>query len=221
MNSMIKMGMLCIFLLTGNVVFSQNSKEAKALLDEVSTKMSAYKNMFIDFSQTLVNEDAGIKYGDEPPIRGEIVIAGEKYQLEYLGNTFLYDGKKLHVINHDEKEIAITKGDLDADDGFIYPSKLFTFYKEGYQFKMGKLQNINGRNIQFVSLFPIDSSSEIVKVELGIDAKTKHIYNLIQTGSNGSKTTFTITKFKSNEVLSDSFFTFDKQKYLAKKYTID
>ena len=86
---------------------------------------------------------------------------------------------------------------------------------------MGKLQNINGRNIQFVTLFPMDSSSKIVKVELGIDAKTKHIYNLIQTGSNGSKTTFTITKLKSNEVLSDTFFTFDKQKYLAKKYTID
>jgi DNA helicase HerA-like ATPase len=67
----------------------------------------------------------------------------------------------------------------------------------------------------------MDSSSEIVKVELGIDAKTKHIYNLIQTGSNGSKTTFTITKFKSNEILSDSFFIFDKQKYLAKKYSID
>ena len=68
------------------------------MLDEVSTKMTAYKNMFIDFSQTLVNEDAGIKYGDEPPIRGEIVIAGEKYQLEYLGNTFLFDGKNLFSI---------------------------------------------------------------------------------------------------------------------------
>ncbi len=216
-----KVLMLCIFLMSSGIVFSQKSREAKTLLDEVSTKMRAYNNILIDFSQTLVNEDAGIKYGDEPPIRGEIVIAGEKYHLEYLGNTFLFDGKKLHVINHDEKEISITNGDLDADDGFIYPSKLFTFYKEGYQFEMGKLQNINGRNIQYVTLVPIDSSSEIVKVELGIDAKTKHIYNLIQTGSNGSKTTFTITKFKSNETLTPNFFTFEKQKYLAKKYTID
>jgi outer membrane lipoprotein-sorting protein len=221
MDSLQKLGMFCIFLLVSSGMFSQNSKEAKSLLDEVSAKMTAYNNMLIDFSQTLVNEDAGIKKGDEPPIRGEIVISGEKYQLEYLGNTFLFDGKKLHVINHDEKEIAITKGDLDSDDGFIYPSKLFTFYKEGYQFEMGKLQNINGRNIQFVMLRPIDSSSEIVKVELGIDAKTKHIFNLIQTGANGSKTTFTITKFKSNEPLATPFFTFDRQKFLAKKYRID
>jgi len=221
MDSTRKIWIVCMGLFVTNFAFSQSAKEAKLLLDEVSVKMSAYKNLFIGFSQTLENEDAGIKKGDEPPIRGEINISGEKYHLEYLGNTFLYDGKKLYVINNDEKEISITNGDLDSDDGFIYPSKLFTFYKEGYQLEMGKLQNISGRYIQFVKLHPMDSSSEIERVELGIDAKTKHIYNLIQTGTNGSKTTFTITKFNSNEPLSEGFFTFDKQKYLSKNYKID
>lgn len=221
MNKLKNSIVLFVLLITNSFLFSQNSNEAKSLLEEVSAKMTSYKTLFIDFSQTLINEEAGIKKGDEPPIRGEIIIAGEKYQLDYLGNTFLYDGKNLYVINHDEKEITISKGDLDNDEGFIYPSKLFTFYKEGYQFEMGKLQNIKGMNIQFVSLYPIDSASEITKVELGIDPKTKHIINLIQTGTNGSKTTFTITKFKSNEILTDAFFTFDKQKYLNKNYLID
>ncbi len=52
---------------------------------------------------------------------------------------------------------------------------------------MGKLKTIKGRKIQFVDLTPIDSNSDIVKVELGIDAKTKHIYKLIQTGANALK----------------------------------
>ncbi|PQJ78551.1 LolA family protein [Polaribacter porphyrae] len=201
--------------------FSQNSEKAKSLLDEVSTKMEAYKNMYIGFSQTLSNEEAGIKEGDEPPIRGEINLQGEKYNLNYLGNNFIYDGSKLYVINKDEKEVSITDGNLDGDDGFIYPSKLITFYKEGYTFEMGKLKNMNGRKIQFVTLNPIDSDSNIIKVELGIDAKTKHIYKLIQTGANGAKTSFTINKFKSNQNLSDSFFTFDKQKYEDLDYIID
>jgi len=204
-----------------SIVFSQNSEEAKSLLDEVSTKMGAYENMYLGFSQTLSNEDAGINEDDEPPIRGVINLQKEKYSLNYLGNKFIYDGNKLYVINNDEKEISITKGDLDGDDGFIYPSKLLTFYKDGYNFDMGKLQNINGRKIQFVTLNPIDSNSDIVKVELGIDTKTKHIYKLVQTGSNSSKTTFTITTFKSNQVLSENFFKFDKQKYLSQNYTID
>ena len=204
-----------------SIVFSQNSEEAKSLLDEVSTKMGAYENMYLGFSQTLSNEDAGINEDDEPPIRGVINLQKEKYSLNYLGNKFIYDGNKLYVINNDEKEISITEGDLDGDDGFIYPSKLLTFYKDGYNFDMGKLQNINGRKIQFVTLNPIHSNSDIVKVELGIDTKTKHIYKLVQTGSNSSKTTFTITTFKSNQVLSENFFKFDKQKYLSQNYTID
>ncbi|WP_299016566.1 outer membrane lipoprotein carrier protein LolA [uncultured Polaribacter sp.] len=203
------------------LTFSQNSEEAKTLLDEVSVKMGAYKNMYIGFSQTLSNEDAGINEGDEPPIRGEINLQGEKYKLNYLGNHFLYDGKRLHIINNDEKEVSITEGDLGEDDGFVYPSKLLSFYKEGYNFVMGKLQNTKGRSIQYVTLNPIDSTSEIVQVELGIDAKTKHIYKLIQTGANGSKTTFTITTFKKNQDLSPNFFTFNKEKFLGQNYTID
>jgi len=208
-------------LFISTVSFGQNSEEAKNLLDEVSTKMSSYKNMYIGFSQSLINLEAGIKEGDEPPIRGEVNLAGEKYRLDYLGNQFIFDGKKLYVINNDEKEISVTDGDLDDEDGFIYPSKLLTFYKKGYNFEMGKLKAVKGRRLQFVTLYPIDSNSEIVKVELAIDAKTKHIVQLLQTGENGSKTTFTITNFKSNLNLSDDFFNFDKEKYLKKKYIID
>ena len=210
---------LSIFLTT--VTFSQNSEKAKSLLDEVSAKMGAYENMSIDFSQTLSNEDAGIMEGDEPPIRGQISLHGEKYSLNYLGNKFIFDGKKLYVINNDEKEITITDGDMSGDDGFIYPSKLLTFYKEGYNFEMGDLKKLKGRKIQFVTLNPIDSKSDIVKVELAIDAKTMHIYKLIQTGSNGSKTTFTITEFKSNQALSSNYFSFDEEKYKKLKFTID
>lgn len=216
-----KITFLLITVFFTTLTFSQNSEKAKNLLDEVSRKMGAYNNMFIDFSQTLSNEEAGIKEGDEPPIRGQINLQGEKYNLNYLGNQFIYDGKKLHVINHDEKEVSITDGDLDGDDGFVYPSKLLSFYKEGYNFNMGKLENSKGRNIQYVILNPIDSASEIVQVELGIDAKTNHIYKLIQTGANGSKTTFTITDFKKNEDLSPSFFSFNKEKFLGQNYTID
>ena len=203
-------------------VLGQNSEEAKLLLDIVATKMEGYENMEIKFSQTLVNEDAGINEGDEPPIIGEITLQQEKYNLDYLGNTFLFNGFTMYVINEEEKEVTVSKGDIDGEDGFIYPSKLATFYKEGYTYAMGKIKQKNGRNLQFVNLFPIDNASNIVKVELAIDLKMNHIYQLIQTGENGSKTTFTITTFKPNQKLSESLFSFDTKKYSEKNgYTID
>ena len=214
-----KLGLLFLGLCLSLNSIAQTSTEAKKLLDDVSAKMGAYNNMHIGFDSTLTNEEAGIT--NDPPIRGNITIQAEKYNLKYLGNDFLFDGKKLAVINHEEKEIAITDGDLEEEDGFIYPSKLLTFYKEGYNFKMGKLKNSNGRKLQYVTLTPIDSASEIIKVELAIDAKTKHIYKLIQTGANGSKTTFTINKFKSNQTISKNLFSFDKAKYQKQGYLID
>ena len=213
---------LTFFLFIGitSLTFGQKNK-AKTLLDNVSNKMGAYTNMTIAFSSSLSNEDAGIKEGDEPPIDGKIILQGEKYNLDYLGSNFIFDGKKLYVINHDEQEIAINDGDLDADDGFIYPSKLLTFYREGYNFSMGKIKTIKSKKIQYVELTPIDSTSDIVKVELGIDLKTNHIFSLTQTGSNTSKTTFKITSFKNNQDLPKSTFIFDKEHFLKKNYTID
>ncbi len=41
---------------------------------------------------------------------------------------------------------------------------------------------MKGRKIQYVKLNPIDTNSEIKHVLLGIDATTKHIYNLIEVG---------------------------------------
>lgn len=215
-----KIGLLILAIGISVQSFGQNnSAEAKQILDEVSTKMGAYKNMLIGFSSTLTNEEAGIT--NDPPIRGEITLSGEKYNLNYLGNNFVFDGKKLVVINTEEKEVTITDGDLEEEDGFIYPSKLLTFYKEGYTFSMGKLQNNNGRKVQYINLTPIDSNSDIVQVALGIDAKTKHIYKLIQKGANGAETTFTITKFKSDQPISKNLFLFDKAKYEKQGYYID
>jgi outer membrane lipoprotein-sorting protein len=202
-----------------NTSFAQNN--AKTLLDQVSETMGAYTNMQISFVSSLSHEDAGINEGDEDPISGKISLEGEKYNLEYLGNNFIFDGTKMYVINHEEKEIAINDGDFDVEDGFIYPSKLLTFYKEGYTFSMGKLRTVRGKKIQFVELTPIDSNSEIVKVELGIELETKHIYKLSQLGANSSKTTFVITSFKSNQTFPENTFTFSKEEYLKKSYSID
>ena len=203
------------------MVYTQEEDNAKKLLDQVSEKMGAYTNMQLDFSTTLINKDAGIEEGDEPPINGKIALKGEKYNLEYLGNTFIFDGNKLFVINHDDREITITDGDLSEDDGFIYPSKLLTFYQEAYNYQMGQLELIDKKKIQFVELFPIDSDSEIIKVKLGIDLEFQHMYQLVQIGENGAITTLTINKLESNTSISDALFQFDQAKYEELDYLID
>ena len=220
-DKMNKIWLFVITLLVNTAAFSQQKDEARILLDAVSTTMKSYNNMALDFSTSLTNEEAGIYEGDELPTKGSITLQGEKYNLNYLGNTFIFDGLKLYVINHDEKEVMINDQDLQEDDGVIYPSKLLTFYKEGYEYKMGVIKNIKGRKVQFIDLTPIDTDSEIVKVNLGIDIKTSHIYKLIQFGDNGTKTILTIDQFKSNQNISKEMFQFDQNSYEKLGYLID
>ncbi len=200
-----KLTIVLILFLSFNTV-AQDS--AKSLLNEVSEKIKNYDNISIDFKYTLQNDSENIKQ----ETRGNVVLQDDKYRLNILGITRLFDGKTLYSISPEDEEVTISTEDLE-DENSITPNKMLSFYEEGYTYKMDIIQNVKGRKIQYVKLTPIDSNSEIKNVLLGIDAQTKHIYNLIETGNNGTKTILIVNSFKTNEPLSKTLFTFDKSKY--------
>ena len=185
-----------------------DSEKAKALLDEVSAKVKSYENISIDFKYVLDNSEENIKQ----ETRGDVVLEGNKYVLNILGTTRIYDGTTLYSISPEDEEVTISKEDFN-DENTVTPSKMLSFYEDGFTYNMDIVQNIKGRKIQYVKLNPITSDTEINYILLGIDVKTKHIYNLIEIGSNGTRTTLTVNSFKTNEQLSKSLFTFDESKY--------
>lgn len=186
--------------------FAQN--EAKTLLNEVSEKVKSYENISIEFKYTLENISENIKQ----ETKGDVVMQGEKYRLNILGITRLFDGSKMYSISTEDEEVTISSH-IDDDNDAITPSKMLSFYEDGYTYSLDIKQDIKGRKIQYVKLTPIDSNSEIKEILLGIDAQTKHIYNLIQVGKNSTKTTFTVNSFDTNEPVSKTLFTFDASKY--------
>lgn len=197
-----------VAVLIGAIGFSQNSKKAETLLNEVYNKVNGYDNISIDFKYVLENTSEDIKQ----ETRGDVTMQDEKYLLNILGVTRLFDGKKLYTISPEDEEVTIST-DNSEDENTITPSKMMSFYKDGYTYDMDIIQDVRGRKIQFVKLNPIDTNSEIKEVYLGIDAKTKHIYRLIEVGKNGAKTTLTVNSFKTNEPISKTLFTFDESKY--------
>mgnify|MGYP001088848649 CR=1 FL=1 len=196
------------FLTLGLVTFAQNDAKAESLLDEVSTKIKAYKNISLDFKYELNNTNENISQ----ETRGDVVIEDEKYKLNILGVTRIYDGKTLYTISPEDEEVTISS-DNTEDENTITPSKMLSFYEDGYTYKMDIVQNVKGRKIQYVKLSPMDTDSEIKYILLGVDATTKHIYNLIEVGKNGTRTTLTVNSFKTDEPISKTLFTFDSAKY--------
>ena len=205
---------IILLLLTTSVSMAQNSAKAKTLLDEVYNKVKSYDNIFVDFKYSLNNEEANIN----TETRGDVTMQGDKYLFNYLGSKQIYDGKKVYTVVPENEEVTIEEK-LD-DENTITPSKMLTFYKQGHNYDWDILQNIQGRKIQFVKLTPIDTNSEIKSILLGIDVETKHIYKLIETGKNGTKTTITVNSFKIDQPLSKTLFTFDENKYKNDGYYI-
>ena len=212
----IKMKKLSILFITLFITTFSQAQDAKALLKEVSAKARSYDNISIDFKYNLNNSKENVNQ----ETRGDVTLQGDKYVLNWLGTTRIFDGKNIYTIVPEDEEVTISAYN-PKDDKDVTPSKMLTFYEKGYTYKMDIEQNVKGRKIQYVKLIPIDSKSEIKNILLGIDVQTKHIYKLIQTDAKGTKYTVTVNSFKTNQPISKTLFTFDEAKYKKENYYIN
>jgi outer membrane lipoprotein-sorting protein len=198
---------ITLFFLLTFTAFGQD-KKAKDLLDEVTAKVKSYENISIDFKYSLQNSKENINQDS----KGSVMLKGNLYYLNFMGLTKIFDGKKTYTIVPEDEEITISKVD-DKDENAITPSKMLTFFNAGYKYYWDKLEDIKGRKIQYIKLIPISSKDQRKEILLGIDVQTKHIYNLIEMGKNGTKTTLTVNSFKTNQPMSKNQFIFDESKY--------
>lgn len=199
------LGLICLLMLS--IAFAK-AQTAQDLLKEVNSKINSYDNIGIDFKYSLSNEAEGVNQ----ETKGNVLMAGDKYSLQLMGTTQLFDGKDVYTIVPEDEEITIS-AISDQDEDAITPSRMLSFFNDGYTQKMDITQNVNGRTIQYVKLTPMDSNSEIKHSLLGVDKQTKHIYRLIITQNNGTKITITVNSFKTNQPLAKNVFAFDKSKY--------
>jgi len=200
------------FLFALTLLFSFSSqaqdKKAKALLDAVTAKIKSYDNIVIDFKYSLNNLKENINQAS----KGNVTMKGKKYVLNMMGDTKIFDGKFNYTINPEDEEVAISKLN-EKDENAITPSKLLTFFNSGYKYTWDIPQNVKGRKIQYIKLVPNNTKDQRKEILLGIDTQTKNIYNLIEVGKKGTKTTLTVNSFKINQPLSKNQFTFDASKY--------
>lgn len=208
MKTIKSLNIFILVLIFSTFGYAQDDNEAKALVKKVLDKVESYDNFVIDFSYTLENKAQNLKQ----ETRGDVSIKDEKYVLKLMGTTQIFDGNKIYTIVPEDDEVTISAYDEKNSDQ-ITPSKMLTFYEEGYRFKMDILQNIQGRKIQYVELIPIDSDNEMKQILLGIDKQTNHIFNLIQIQPDDTRIEFRVTKFRTNEPLSATHFEFQKSKY--------
>ena len=187
---------------------SQTSNQAENLLNLASKQMESYNNIEFEFSYVLNNRIEHINQESS----GQVTVAGEKYKLNFLDATQLFDGKSLYTIVPENEEITITKTQ-EVEDFGINPRELLQFYKNGYDYHWDISQRVKGKNIQFVKLIPVKEDGETEFLLVGIDTKQNHIYKIIEIGYNGTTTTLTINNMNVNSSLPENFFVFEEADY--------
>lgn len=187
---------------------AQTEPAAEAMVQDVLKKVKSYDNIQIKFNYILENTAEDIKQ----ETRGSLKLKGEKYLLKLMGTTQLFDGEKIYSIIPEDEEITISDYSPE-DDKQLTPSKMLSFFEEGYMYQMDRIENLDGRKIQYVKLIANDENAQMQEALIGIDQMTKHLYNLIQKQDNDTQIEIRISDFKPNQPLSDNMFSFDESRY--------
>src|SRR5690606_14163469 len=123
-KTIFKMKKLSIILIALFITSLSQAQDAKSLLKEVSAKVKSYDNIAIDFKYNLNNAKENVSQ----ETRGDVTLQGNKYVLNMLGTTRIFDGKNIYTIVPEDEEVTISAYNAN-DDKEITPSKMLTFYE--------------------------------------------------------------------------------------------
>lgn len=202
---------LSIFLLATCVAFGQDAK-AKAILDKLSAETKAYSSVFVEFTSKIKSTAV-----DETST-GTAYMKGKKFYIKTGKYTLISNGVKQWVINSEEKKVYVS--DYEEDEDAITPSKILTIWEDDFKYKYMGVGKIGTTAVENVELYPKDpSGSQFHTISMSIDTKENKPVQIIVKSKDGSRMTYTFTKFEGNKEVSDSKFVFNKGNYPG--YEID
>ena len=195
--------LLVTIALLSNTLFAQNDPNAKKVLDAMSNKIKAAKGITVIFSLKSITSKGkpnGVKSGN-------LSLRGSKYYLKQGKNEITCDGSK--VYNFDGNK-TITVSSVEEGDQALSPQKLLSgSYGKDFTYK---LISSAGKQYQ-IELTPTNNRKNFQKVILFIDKTQNFITkaNIIDKSNNTTEASF--SNIKTNAVLADKLFMFDKSKY--------
>ena len=190
-------------LVVGTFTFSFAQKidaKAKTILDAVSANYKAKKNMYFKFSYgtgkgSVSKTETGIFYSTPT-----------QYKMNIMGNEQIFDGKKVYNISKEDQEVTIAKP--NGTEKTLSPTNYIDEYRKGYSVTYAGKSGA----LDMIKLVPVKDEG-IKNVILYINTSKKQVSKIVQTSAGDDIAVITIVQYKENQNLSNSTFSFDKNKY--------
>lgn len=188
---------------------AQQDPKAKEVLDKVSAKTKAYTSMQVEYLFTHEN----IQDKTKETSQGKLSLKGNKYVLDFMGNTVYCDGTTVYSYIKASNEVNVSSIEGDSESLFN-PAKMFTAYQKGFKYKFEGERFEKGRALVIVDLFPEKiNESEYSKVRLSIDKDKSQIVTINYFGKDANRFEINVTKLVPNTPLDDNLFVFKKDKF--------
>lgn len=187
---------------------SLSAQNAKEILDKASDAFLKAGGVTAQF--TLNTKEVGSKqtYSQD----GTADMKGDKFKIEIPDAITWFDGKTQWIYMKDVEEVNVsnpTGAELQA----ISPSILFSIYKVGYDLKYNGEKKLNGKTVLEIELNAQNKKNELKKVIVYVNKSDNTFAKIILYDSNNMENTLIINSYKSNKLLTDSFFVFNKKEY--------
>lgn len=185
---------------------AQKDNRAKTILDAMSKQYQSLKSYQATFS--FMTDGGGAK----ETLKGDLSVKGGKFRLKIGGQDVYNDGKAMYTYVKETNEVNVQDTD-NSTASDLNPARIYTIYQRGFIYKFLKEIRQGGQTLEVIELTPEKKDAQVARVQISVDKATKSIKTWQITDKTGKRTTYTISAFKPNVSLPDSYFVFDKGKY--------
>ncbi len=199
---------LVMLVMSFSVLYGQNT-DPKSILDKMSETYKAMPGFEVSFEQKVMNES---EVSDA--FAGVASVSKEKFLLKLSSQHIYSNGPILWTYLVDAQELTIAN--FDPEDGFINPANVYDIYKEGFDYKLIRSENLGGEIVNVVELISTDEDSEYTKVVMYIGQKDNYLKAWDMVDYDDITTAFVVSAFKPDINFPENYFEFDETKNVVK-----
>lgn len=205
-----KLLLSCALVLAVVFAFAQQDQKAKSILENVTKTTRSFQSMQATFDYIMDNKEEGIHEEN----KGEIMMKGNKYRLilPQLGLEVYCDGNSVWSYMKDANEVTVSSVEDEAAE-MMNPSKLFTIYEEGFNYRFVEETTAGGKTVYVIDLFPQKNEAEYSKVRVQVDKQQLLIKSAEMIGKEGNNYTVRVNNLQTNVPADDKLFVFDQARH--------
>lgn len=192
---------LVVLVVGSNLVLGQ-SPDPKTILDKMSETYKAMSGFEVAFVQKVMNEAAV-----SDAFSGVASVSKEKFLLKLSGQHIYSNGPVIWTYLVDSQELTISN--FDNDSGGINPTNVYDIYKEGFDYKFLRTDNVKGELVDVIELISTDEDSDYTRVVMYIGQKDSYLKGWDMVDYDDIATSFEVSAFKPNMNFTEKYFEFD------------